>query len=1299
MPPVADAPPGAPSRSLGFRAGSGDTVRVVDVVCWRFLDGRPCLAPSEQRSAAAVDVIIIPVLPTGHGRNKRAQAAALSGPTSGAGEGSNSTDGGQVGGGDAAAAAAVAAAAVAAGRDVLLRACRRAQAALAAVGLRPVVDDCPRQTPGAKYNLWENRGVALRVEVGAREVASGTACLALHPRCAHLMQAAAQAAAQAEAEAGGCAAGAQAGAAAAAAAATAKGGGAARPPSLRLPGLGMGALAAACAAVCAAAAAAEDAPAPAPAPSPGPGDAAAPPAAAGAAHGGAVGPGTVAGGSGEWPGWCGKLHLWPSQVAASDTASAVEALLAVLRAAAEAGAAGSPPLPSGLPLAPDQPPSGAAGAGCRQATGDTAAVVSGWAAEAGGAAAPSQRPCVPHLKHLLQLGQPCYCGRGHHSMQQLQAEVEQRYEQRTGRRVEAWVAPPPPPPWAGRQGARRQQQQQQQRRRGAAEACSGADEVAADAAAGMAGIGRSMGEGAGDGNEDAGGGVDDAAGDGSEEGDEEEGGGSGDGGEGDGDAGGERVVLVVGSINPGVRAAAVQKELAWAFAPYGCQAVTVSRTRNGGNHGWARVALVGPGAVAAAAAAVRDLDGRLRLGGSSLSVSPSAGRLDTIFPFLPYAVRSVLRVDGTAAFSATDQATADKMSALLAALAEAFLVGRPLVPPPGEEAGTTAEVEAEAEAGAGAEEEAEAGEGAAGPAGAGAAGLMGSAGPKLATPHAAQEPGSGAPRLPLTAGDGQDGGALRVPLPPPRPRSLPLRLPLSVTDGTACCGGNSLSLARRFERVTAVELDTDRAADLRHNVALVRAWATFQRERQQQGQQQQQQEQQQPPACARPRPRGDTRDDVVTPSGAARDGAGCSARAHLSAAEVAHGGGDSGTSSGGGGGDGGASSAPGGPGAAAAAATPAADAANSPLGELVVVCGDYARLGPGLAQDILFLDPPWGGPQYSAVHASSATAAGTADEEEEEEEAGAAAGAAGAQQQPGGGAAAAAAAGALPHALPAHAALPCKYGDVAFSLGGVPLSRLVSEQLAEGSGGGGGSGGAGMVALKLPSRADAELRAMQARVRQLLGARWAALLPPPQPPALEGGPLAGTAGSGPRCGCGPRLLCAEVRFGRSALVVFLRAPPRGGCWAPAGSDGCGGGDGSRALQAEYHKPACAAAVPGDRGAGQGPAGAGGMGGASASAPAPAPATGGAGGAARAAADRAVEPGNGVESDESGDGDNCDHSNEGSEEEEEEGEERTARRRGAVAGGCRLCAGVGLVFRSVLRRSCAELGLPYRVVFD
>ncbi|KXZ49690.1 hypothetical protein GPECTOR_20g547 [Gonium pectorale] len=53
-------------------------------------------------------------------------------------------------------------------------AAQRLAAAAKAAGIRVKVDADERQTPGWKYNHWEMRGVPIRVEVGPKDVASGT---------------------------------------------------------------------------------------------------------------------------------------------------------------------------------------------------------------------------------------------------------------------------------------------------------------------------------------------------------------------------------------------------------------------------------------------------------------------------------------------------------------------------------------------------------------------------------------------------------------------------------------------------------------------------------------------------------------------------------------------------------------------------------------------------------------------------------------------------------------------------------------------------------------------------------------------------------------------------------------------------------------------------------------------------------------------------------------------------------------------------------------------------------------------
>jgi prolyl-tRNA synthetase len=49
---------------------------------------------------------------------------------------------------------------------------------LKAAGIRAHVDDRPQVSPGFKFNEWELRGVPMRLEIGPRDLAAGTALLA-----------------------------------------------------------------------------------------------------------------------------------------------------------------------------------------------------------------------------------------------------------------------------------------------------------------------------------------------------------------------------------------------------------------------------------------------------------------------------------------------------------------------------------------------------------------------------------------------------------------------------------------------------------------------------------------------------------------------------------------------------------------------------------------------------------------------------------------------------------------------------------------------------------------------------------------------------------------------------------------------------------------------------------------------------------------------------------------------------------------------------------------------------------------
>ena len=62
--------------------------------------------------------------------------------------------------------------------ETVLEAVRELAARLKAAGIRVHVDDRPQVSPGFKFNDWEMRGVPLRLELGPRDLAAGTALLA-----------------------------------------------------------------------------------------------------------------------------------------------------------------------------------------------------------------------------------------------------------------------------------------------------------------------------------------------------------------------------------------------------------------------------------------------------------------------------------------------------------------------------------------------------------------------------------------------------------------------------------------------------------------------------------------------------------------------------------------------------------------------------------------------------------------------------------------------------------------------------------------------------------------------------------------------------------------------------------------------------------------------------------------------------------------------------------------------------------------------------------------------------------------
>eukprot|EP00192_Tetraselmis_astigmatica_P007447 CAMPEP_0117666380 /NCGR_PEP_ID=MMETSP0804-20121206/10345_1 /TAXON_ID=1074897 /ORGANISM="Tetraselmis astigmatica, Strain CCMP880" /LENGTH=713 /DNA_ID=CAMNT_0005473921 /DNA_START=66 /DNA_END=2207 /DNA_ORIENTATION=+ len=284
-------------------------------------------------------------------------------------------------------------------------------------------------------------------------------------------------------------------------------------------------------------------------------------------------------------------------------------------------------------------------------------------------------------------------------------------------------------------------------------------------------------------------------------------------------SGGEPVATVVANLPSSCSAAGLTAKLTEVFSGFNMLRVHGSKTKGCFRHGWVRVYVR---SMEDARRAVSALDGTLEHDGHRLTVSMSAGRLDTLFPLFPFALRSALRVDSVGAFSVTDQVTADRVTDIIAAAAEEVLL-------------------------------------------AGRHGIRASA-------------GEGANHLLGTSSYRETEATLAAGL-----------LPLTVTDATACSGGNTLSLMRRFARLLSVELDEDRVMDLRRNVDAVLQFLKQEQERS---------------------PGRDSKDVPV-----------------LAAVTTYH--------------------------------------------------DDYLNLAASLEQDVVFLDPPWGGPGY--VRSSTVTPESSGD--------------------------------------------------------------------------------------------------------------------------------------------------------------------------------------------------------------------------------------------------------------------------------------------------------------------------------
>lgn len=112
--------------------GGEEVVRVSDCICWRFLAGYPCQTAQQAAAGAGIQVVVIPIVPSGGRRHKKQCVHGEEEPPAHA---STAIEG-------------------------LLEACRAAAAALLQAGVQAVVDDNTRSTPGkctvGGWGVWRS---------------------------------------------------------------------------------------------------------------------------------------------------------------------------------------------------------------------------------------------------------------------------------------------------------------------------------------------------------------------------------------------------------------------------------------------------------------------------------------------------------------------------------------------------------------------------------------------------------------------------------------------------------------------------------------------------------------------------------------------------------------------------------------------------------------------------------------------------------------------------------------------------------------------------------------------------------------------------------------------------------------------------------------------------------------------------------------------------------------------------------------------------------------------------------------
>ncbi len=391
-------------------------LKVSELLCLRHLDGRPCLSAAQQQLSEQVKVVVLPIppaRPSGSAAAQQEPAPAWPQLTARCHEVASvlreaHIDGARVDDNPRSTPGAE----VLGVADTCVPALRMPLHSSAALRVCAAGSTCA----GAKFHAWEAAGVMLRVEVGARELASGAVCLVVHPALAAHLPPEAMLLAQQR--------GAQRHHVGTPAEGRPQPGQQQHPQQhpragqrpLKLSGLSLGQLVEVCLALLRSTTSSAGVPS---RPPRGASDEA-------CGRGGAGCLGRCAkvaacdlqhqerqrqGGPGEGGApdvRCPRLHVWPG--------------------ANSLGALWSPTtgLPTLWPRSGQGHPSGAH-------TG-----AEGGAAAAAGPGAGPALVCVPHVQHLVGLGERCHCQLGHVTLEQLQQEVASRLVEAGRGRVVGW---------------------------------------------------------------------------------------------------------------------------------------------------------------------------------------------------------------------------------------------------------------------------------------------------------------------------------------------------------------------------------------------------------------------------------------------------------------------------------------------------------------------------------------------------------------------------------------------------------------------------------------------------------------------------------------------------------------------------------------------------------------------------------------------------------------------------------------------------------------------------------------------